>query len=510
MRLLDDTILYSASDLVDFLGCRHLSALKLARLEGTLGPPPARPAGTAELASQKGMEHELEVLEGYRGRHGEELVEVESEAGIEGLQAAAARTRAAMEAGAPLIYQAAFLQPLWSGYADFLERVDEPSDLGRWSYVPVDSKLARQIKPYFVFQLCTYAELIDEVQGRAAAALDLILGDREPSFASVRRVRVYYRRLKGGFLAAMAPPTVRAIRSPSTIVRCAIGHSPVRSVATPTTISVSSRASVAAQTIKLEGEGLTTVAALAGAYGARPSLGDVRVSFERLRAQASLQDDERLSGDLSHVLLDPGVSEEGPPIGFGLMPRPSEGDLFFDIEGDPFYDEGLEYLWGVSYLEDGELAFRAFWGLDQREEKRALEEFVDFVYARRRDLPDLHVYHYAPYERTALGRLMGRYATREEEIDDLFRERVLVDLYRVVAQSMRISRPSYSLKEVEHFYDQGREAEVKQAGDSVLMFEHWRENGESDLLRSIEDYNREDCDSTLRLRDWLLGAARVL
>jgi uncharacterized protein len=100
---------------------------------------------------------------------------------------------------------------------------------------------------------------------------------------------------------------------------------------------------------------------------------------------------------------------------------------------------------------------------------------------------------------------MGRYATHEEEIDDLFRERVLVDLYRVVTQSMQISRPSYSLKEVENFYDQGREAEVKQAGDSVLRFEKWRESGEADLLQAIEDYNREDCDSTLRLRDWLLA-----
>ena len=40
----------------------------------------------------------------------------------------------------------------------------------------------------------------------------------------------------------------------------------------------------------------------------------------------------------------------------------------------------------------------------------------------------MHVYHYAAYEITALKRLMGRYGTREDEIDDLLRRDVFVDL----------------------------------------------------------------------------------
>ncbi len=41
--------------------------------------------------------------------------------------------------------------------------------------------------------------------------------------------------------------------------------------------------------------------------------------------------------------------------------------------------------------------------------------------ARLQQFPDLHIYHFAPYEPAALKRLMGRYATREEEIDRLLR-----------------------------------------------------------------------------------------
>ena len=72
--------------------------------------------------------------------------------------------------------------------------------------------------------------------------------------------------------------------------------------------------------------------------------------------------------------------------------------------------------------------------------------------ARLAQLPDLHVYHYAPYEPTALKRLMGGTATREDEVDDLLRREVFVDLYTVVRQALRISHPSYSLKDVEAFF----------------------------------------------------------
>jgi predicted RecB family nuclease len=504
LRLVGGSRIYSATDLTNFLACPHLTQLRLHRLEDRIPSPPARPASTVDLAVERGLEHESHYLELMRAEHGDELVNIETDASEEGLGAAVAATAAAMRAGAPMIYQAAFLNGPWMGYADFLTRIDEPSELGDWSYQPLDTKYARSVKPYFVIQLCSYAELIDEVQGGPPQQLDLILGDRSRHSLRFDEFHSYYRRLKAGFLAAMELRNGETYPLP-------VEHCEVCEWAQPCEerrIADDHLSQVAnlgrAQTIKFEGEGIATVADLASTEPDRRPQGMSESSFERFRSQAALQVEERHNGDLSLVLLEPAVSGKEGPRGFGLLPEPSEGDLFFDIEGDPFYDEGLEYLWGISYLEDGALAFRAFWGLDHTEEKRALEEFVDFVYARRELYPDLHIYHYAPYERTALGRLMGRYATREEEIDDLFREKVLVDLYRVVTQSMQISRPSYSLKEVENFYDQGREAEVKQAGDSVLMFEKWRESGEADLLQAIEDYNREDCDSTLRLRDWLL------
>ena len=118
--------------------------------------------------------------------------------------------------------------------------------------------------------------------------------------------------------------------------------------------------------------------------------------------------------------------------------------------------------------------------------------------------PDLHVYHYAPYEITALKRLMGRYGTRERELDDLLRREVFVDLYRIVRNGIRASRPGYGLKELEAFLPFQRQAEVKDGAASIVIFEQWMQTRDDSLLRQIDEYNREDCIATRLLRDWLL------
>jgi predicted RecB family nuclease len=505
MRLLDGDRLYAASDLVDYVACAHLAALKLSRLEGRIEAPPPRVASTADLASSKGGEHEELLLSGFVNQYGDELVRIESGAEVAEVAEAASQTQAAMRAGAPMIYQATFLEPPWTGHADFLERVELSSGLGSWSYIPIDAKLARSVKPYFVIQLCSYAELIGEIQGEPPPQMDLILGDERRHSFLFSEFRSYFERMKSRFLDALAEEP--GATYPDPVPHCEVCEwakpCEERRVADDHLSQVANLGGYQARRFALAG--VSTVEELAAAEPDSRPLGMSRETFERLHSQATLQLEERVSEERTVVLLEPEAPGEGEsPRGFGLQPPPSEGDLFFDIEGDPFYDDGLEYLWGVSYLEDGEMRFRAFWGLDHDSEKRALEDFVDFVFQRRDRFPDLHVYHYAPYERTALGRLMGRHATREEEVDRLFREQVLVDLFRVVEQSMQISRPSYSLKEVERFYQPDREAEVKQAGDSVLLFEQWREEQDQTSLEKIEAYNKEDCDSTLRLRAWLL------
>jgi uncharacterized protein len=202
------------------------------------------------------------------------------------------------------------------------------------------------------------------------------------------------------------------------------------------------------------------------------------------------------------VLLPPDAERRR---GFHRLPRPDPGDVFFDMEGDPLEDDGLEYLFGAWFRHDGGWTFRPFWAHIRAEERVAFERFVDFVVERRREHPGAHVYHYANYENAALKRLASLHASREVEVDELLRQGVLVDLYRVVREGLRVSEPSYSIKHVERFYRPAREGGVQTAGASIVAYERWRETREPQLLRDIEAYNRDDVESTQALRDWLLS-----
>src|SRR5919108_447422 len=144
-----------------------------------------------------------------------------------------------------------------------------------------------------------------------------------------------------------------------------------------------------------------------------------------------------------------------------------------------------------------------FWGHNPDEEKRAFEQVVDFLIDRLNRNPDLHIYHYAPYEPNALKWLASTYATREAEVDRLLRGRGLVDLYRVVRQSVRIGTESYSLKEIESLYRGKRSTEIVDAAGSIVAYEEWLEAREQRLLDEIARYNEDDCLSTAQLRDWL-------
>ena len=104
--------------------------------------------------------------------------------------------------------------------------------------------------------------------------------------------------------------------------------------------------------------------------------------------------------------------------------------------------------------------FRAWWAHDPQQEKKAFEDWVDWVEQRRLRYTRLHFYHYASYEKTAMRRLAQQYSTREAVIDEWLRSGLLVDLLPKVTNSIVLGEPSYSIKKVEHLYMEKRQAEV--------------------------------------------------
>lgn len=507
--------LYSATDLLNFLGCTHASAMDIHVLGGTLEVPEGERDPYQEILKEKGMEHERRYLESLKAE-GRSSVGIPDRGSIE---ERAELTRQAMRDGIDVIYQGALIAPSWHGYSDFLLKVEKPSALGAWSYEVADTKLARTAKPRHVMQLCVYSAIIEREQGVAPDNAHVMLGDGTQVSMRLRDYIHYCNRARERFEQFAAIGERTTIAEPCGhcemcrwAERCErewedAGH--LRLVA----------ALGAAQARKLRLAGVGDMAALA-ALPDGTSIARLQSStIEKLRTQARLQMEKRTSGR-NRVEILPTEARRG----FERLPQPNEGDLFFDIEGDPVYsqDGSLEYLFGFHYVEGGESRYEAIWARNRSEEKRAFEATLDFITARLSRYPDAFVYHYASYEQTvlrrlakqygsssreeeALKRLAQSYGTRENEVDDLLRNHKLVDLYKVVREAIQTSEPAYSLKNLEVFFADERTQEIKGGGESIVAFENWLRTGDDKLLESIADYNEFDCVSTRLCRDWLIS-----
>ena len=252
---------------------------------------------------------------------------------------------------------------------------------------------------------------------------------------------------------------------------------------------------------KLEAAGVPTLKALATLPEDTSIPKMISETLQKLRHQARLQFLARQTGERQIEVLS---LVDDKTRGFARLPQPATGDLFFDMEGDPLEEGGLEYLFGLYFFKADKPEFKAFWAHSRAEEKRAFEAFMDFVTGWLRQFPNAHIYHYAAYEQTALKKLMSLHGTREAEVDNLLRSQKLIDLYKVVREGIRVSEPRYSIKNIEHFYLESRTGDVKSAGASIVYYERWKETGDPQLLKDIENYNFDDVRSTYELREWLL------
>lgn len=505
MQQRDGTVLFSATDLVAYLECEHLTVLDFQAL-GDVDMRASRSAldESAELIARKGDQHERAYLQRLRAQ-GRTVVDIAAEG--DSIDDKVARTLEAMRQGADVVYQATLRDGPLVGYADFLRRVDgEASALGSWRYEVADTKLARSAKAKFLVQLAFYSALLTQAQGAEPRLMHVVLGDQTERAFRCADYMHYYRSLLSRFMARVQALAggARAGTYPLPVAHCDLCHwrerCEAQRVADDHLCQVANISRI--QWGKLQDAGIDTMARLAALPPGAPIPRLNVDTLERLRSQAELQDRARRTGRREVLLLPPDPEARR---GFHRLPAPDAGDMFFDMEGDPLEDGGLEYLFGVWFRDGEPWIFQPFWAHSRAEERMAFEAFIDFVTRRRERYPGAHVYHYASYEETALKRLASWHATREVEVDNLLRQSVLVDLYKVVREALRISEPSYSIKSVEHFYRPARAGDVQNAGASIVFYVRWRETQDAQLLQDIADYNRDDVESTQQLRDWLLA-----
>jgi predicted RecB family nuclease len=498
MQRVDGRLVLSPTDLTKHVACPHITTLDLQALDAGAAALGAKAADDAlNLVFEKGLAHEADYLRHLRDR-GLSITEIDGFG--HDREAAEAATLAAMREGVDVVYQATLYDGAWVGHADFLLRTERPSDLGPWSYDIADTKLARRLKVPALLQMAMYAARLAQLQGVAPQRLVVVTGDKEQHPWRLVDVAPYAARRRDALLRAIE---AGATTEPAPCPQCAQCRWQDRCARewTDTDDLVQVAGLRADQRDALRANGIHTMAALAAARLEDVSAVLSTATAERLHQQATLQVAERESGHAAYLLLPPQVGR-----GLQRLPEPSPGDVYLDFEGDPWADDGRgrEYLAGL-WNRNG--AFTEFWAHDTAGEKRLTEDLLDELMRRWQADPGMHVYHYAPYERTALERLTGRHGTREAELDQLLRGERLVDLYAVVRQGLRISKPSYSIKKLEDFYwghtRGGGEGDVSDAMTSVVEYERWLTERDGAILARIRDYNKDDVESTHDLHAWL-------
>jgi predicted RecB family nuclease len=340
------------------------------------------------------------------GPGGVAAIEAPRRADVDELVAAHARTLGALERGADVVSQASFFDGSFHGRADFLVRDGGPG------YAVWDTKLARREKVRAVLQLAAYADQL------LAAGIDptehahLVLGTGERTDHLLAEVLPVFRARRDRLLEIVEQHLGRGAPvewdAPGHTACRRLGQCPDCSEAAEAHSDVLLVAGVyASQRARLGDAGITTMEALAAAAEVPAGMSADR--FAGLRLQAGLQlgtepghgsvkiEGEDGPDELRWALTDPRSVERLPP--------PSEGDVFFDFEGDPLWTPadgvgaaapGIDYLfgWVTRDLDDeARPAFHALWADSLADEARALVEFVDEMAERRRRWPDMHVYH---------------------------------------------------------------------------------------------------------------------
>ncbi|HUE44495.1 MAG TPA: TM0106 family RecB-like putative nuclease [Candidatus Sulfotelmatobacter sp.] len=575
MKKLHGEIRLSATDVSNHLACRHLTELELSALRGERRVPQWA-APDIEVIRQLGERHEAKYLKLVEEKVATflNLRDVEEGKALD-------QTRRAMEAGVDAIAQGALRHGRWFGRPDVLRKIKgKPSRFGDWSYEAYDCKLSKETKATTILQLSFYSELLGEIlrlpdaarpssapdpkskskSGESQTAFDFEAAqvpvavylpefmwvvppgkESSPEQYRVAEYSAYYRHVKERLEKSISN-THGITTYPEPCEHCDVCRwfrecEKRRRDDDHLSLVAGIRRQHRDQ---LEVWDVATVAQLAAMQHPLPRdkkpLHGSRESYDRVREQARVQVKARAEEKLIHEPILPIVEKTG----FCKLPEPSPGDVFVDLEGDPFVgDSGLQYLFGVAtlkpkglvtqlvtpvYAEEREaignpslpasgcsvehLQYQKRWAENPAEEKSAFEWFVDLVMARCKEFPAMHVFHFGGYEPGTFKRLMGLYATREEEIDNMLRAGLFIDLHAIFKQALRAGVEEYSLKKLEHFCNFKRTVPLDESRAAMRFITHnlelgWNEEVPEKFTAAMEGYNRDDCFATSALRDWL-------
>lgn len=500
MRKIENNLILSATDLANHIHCNHLTELNKKAVNKELKKP-SYENRLLEILQEKGKDFEKQYLTDLISKENKVYcIDIKKPHPFQ-------NTIKAMEEGYDYIYQARLCDNNWQGWADFLIKVPTPSKLGNWSYEVIDTKLTSNTRIGTILQIAMYSDILEKIQGILPEHMHTITPEGKNSYR-VADYLSYYSFTKKRFEKAIQTEN---LTYPEPCAHCDICDwwehcNKIRRNDDHLTFVAGLGNSQRKELNSREINSLKDLAHLNYPVPFKPVRGKVE-TFNKLREQARVQLETRETNTLPVEFLDLEIGK-----GFELLPIPSNGDIYLDFEGDPMVEpNGLEYLFGWIYQNK----YYPIWVMNNEEEKNAFEYFIDFVFECRSKNPDLHIYHFSPYEPAALKRMMGKYASKGIEIDALLRTETFVDLHRVVKQSLRLGVEKYSLKDLEKYFGFERKMELRLLSKVKANFEYLLNSKQFDAINEeekkiIQLYNEEDCISTLELHKWLEAKRKEL
>ncbi|WP_254082974.1 TM0106 family RecB-like putative nuclease [Dawidia cretensis] len=496
MRYISDDIHLVATDLSNHLSCEHLTQLN-RRVAAREIPRPSWHDPSLEVLIKRGEEHEAAYVE-YLKTKGLSWIYLKGQP----LEA----TLQAMKDGKDVIVQAFLEAGKWSGYSDVLLKVPGRSKFGDWSYEVQDTKLSQNTRASAILQLCLYSDLLSQLQDYVPEKMHIVKPGVQFPAESYRfaEFRAHYNLIRKNLEYTMTRPALPTY--PDISEHCSICSwwrtcDQKRHDDDHLSLVAGIRS---LQIVELERQKIATLEQFATTDKlARPERGN-KEALDKKQRQAGIQLDGR---NQARLLYNIQPIESGR--GLNRLPEPDEGDVYFDIEGDAFYEDGgLEYILGYVYKENGELVYRRIWSTNRKEEGLAFEQLMKFIMARWKRYPKMYIYHFAPYEPSAVKRLARVHARFEQEVDRLLRAERFVDLHAVFKESLLASVEVYSLKELEKFTPYTRkvalhDASLARKSVEIALELHDFKSLPDETARTVEAYNEDDCFATEALHQWL-------
>ena len=491
--------LYSPSMLKSYLSCKYTIFNEVN--EKKLNLKKIELSKNDQLRLEKGNIHEKEYLKELKKKYKKVIDLKNSKLSKE---EKVPKTIQAMKEGWEVIHGGYLKRDNWRGEFDFLIiNKDLKSKFGDYSYEVIDTKNSNKPKPDHIIQLGMYTYMLEETQGVLPKRFTIVLKDMVREDVQVNQVneffkthRINYEKFVKNGIDKTKPEKCSFCQICSWKEECEklwIKEDNLNQIGGLTKVHLKKLLELKIDTATK----LSKQDPKKSIKGFKPE-----ISF-RLITQAKLQKEFEKS--------QKPIFENNPlnligKKGFNLLPEPSACDLYFDIESveDHTYPGGLEYLFGIYYVENEKEKFEAFWAHNKKEEKQNVVNFFKFTKSHFKKYPSAKIYHYGSYEITALLKLTSLHSINGIDYDNFLRLEKFVNLLNVNKQGLFLSESSYSLKNVEKFYEFKREGDVQKGDVSQDYYSEWIETQDQKYLDEIESYNKQDCHSTYQLHKWLL------